>query len=595
MRILVRRSSLAVTALLLAQFALAQQTAIVKEILVRGNNRISTDVIKAAMKSGEGRPFLAADLDRDQQSLRGLGIFKDVRVQSRPMNDTEVQIIVDVEENPVVKEISILGNTAIPTKELLPLVTQKTDQILNLNTRRTTADAIRKLYESKGFFAEVDFPTMEDAPETLTILVIESTVNEIVVTGLGKTRQYVIDRLLKTEPGKPFNIKTWLSDRRRLESTQWFKKVDVSDRRVDIGRFDLILDLEEQRSAIFDIGLAVDPRSRLAGTIKVRDTNFRGMGQSAGIEFLQDTYGSGASVQLDYSDPYLDNKDTRMNVSLYSRVNSYFTRFGNTGSDLADARFDERRNGGNISFSRGFKSVYASTLGLSYDNIRSVNVDTSTSTDFIQQDGSLLKFLIQATRDTRDVPLDPYEGDYMRLSLEPGISNIDKIGGNVGTFTDVLGRNNFLKSSFEFKRFFSSQPKGKPLDAPRPVIATRLRAGTITGTVPFFEQFFLGGSDSLRGYSDQRFWGKTAVSASLEYRYPLQSNAGLSLVGFVDYGGAWGGYPAIKEFTQSDRIRLNLGYGAGLAFRTPLGPIRIDFGFTPRGESKTHFTIGTTF
>lgn len=579
----------------LFSLAYAQGTAVVREIVVRGNERVSVDVIKATMRSVEGRAFVASDLDRDQTAIRSLGLFQDVKVQSRPLSDSEVQIIVDVVENPVVKEISIVGNNAIPTKDLLPLVTQQVNQVLNLNTRRTTSDAIRKAYEEKGFFAEVDFPVMADAPGTLTVLVIENTVNEIVVTGLKRTRNYVIDRLLKTEPGKPFNIKTWMQDRRRLESTQWFEEVKVSDRRVDLGRFDLLLDLKEQSTAVFDVGLALDPSSRLAGTIKVRDLNFRGMGQSLGFDYLQDTFGAGASVSVDFSDPFFDNRDTRLNASIYSRVNSYFTRFGDSGSDLSDSRFDERRNGGSVSISRGFRDIFATTLGLSYDTIQSVNVDTGGSQDFIQQDGSLLKVLLQATKDTRDVPLDPFEGEYARLSLEPGISDIDKIGGNVAGFTEVLGTNNFLKATLEYKRFFSSQPEGKPLDAARPVIATRLRAGHISGTVPFFEQLFVGGSDSLRGYSDQRFWGKTALSGTAEYRYPLQSNASLSLIGFVDYGGAWGGYPAIRDFNQSDSFKLHLGYGAGLGFRTPIGSIRIDFGFTPSGQSKTHFTIGGVF
>lgn len=308
----------------LFHLAYAQGTAVVREIVIRGNDRVSSDVIKASMQSAEGRAFIASDLDRDQTSIRSLGLFQDVKVQSRPLSDSEVQIIVDVTENPVIKEISIVGNNALTTTELLPLVTQQVDQVMNLNTRRTTADAIRKAYEAKGFFAEVDFPSMADAPGTLTVLVIENTVNEIVVTGLKRTRQYVIDRLLKTEPGKPFNIRTWMQDRRRLESTQWFESVEVSDRRVDLGRFDLLLNVKEQSTAIFDVGLALDPQSRLAGTIKVRDLNFRGMGQSLGIEYLQDTFGAGASVGIDFNDPFFDNRDTRLSASVYSRVNSYF-------------------------------------------------------------------------------------------------------------------------------------------------------------------------------------------------------------------------------------------------------------------------------
>lgn len=590
--------------LVLAAAAHAQTNIVIKEVLIRGNERITTEAVKANMRSTEGRPLIQADLERDQQSLRILGVFKDVKVFSRALSDTEVQIIVDVAENPVVKEISVSGNTAITTEAILKVVTQQSGQILNLNNRKTTADAIRALYEEKGFFADVDFPPNPDAPETMSVLVIETTVNDVVITGLHKTRRYVVDRLLKTEPGKPFNVKTWASDYRRLATTQWFESVTPTERPTGtIGRFDLLLDVKEQRTALFDVGVALDPRSRLAGTIRVRDQNFRGMGQQIGMNFQQDTFGSGASVSLDYSDPFFDNRDSQIGGSIYSRVNSYFTSFGSGGSNIdPDERFDERRTGANLNFSRGSNDVFATTLGLSYDEIRSVNVST-TNTDFIQQDGRLWKFLLQGVRDRRDVPLDPFSGDYLRFSVEPGLADISKIGGTVAGFTDVLGKNTFVRTTAEYKGFFSKEPKPKPnmteeevrklATKPRDVLATRLRLGTITGTTPFYEQLFIGGADSLRGYAEQRFWGKTAMLGTLEYRKPIQDN--FRIIGFVDYGGAWGGYGAINNFSQSDKVKLNLGYGAGLGFTTPLGQIRIDFGFTPDGGSRTHFTIGGSF
>jgi outer membrane protein insertion porin family len=160
--------------------------------------------------------------------------------------------------------------------------------------------------------------------------------------------------------------------------------------------------------------------------------------------------------------------------------------------------------------------------------------------------------------------------------------------------TNILGNKSFVRATGEYKTFSSKRPtnREKIFDA-RKVLAARVRVGTITGTVPFYEQLFMGGSDSLRGYADQRFWGKTALLASVEYRYPIQNT--FSVIGFADYGGAWGGYSTINDFEQSDKFKMNLGYGLGVGFRTPLGPIRIDFGFRPGGGSRTHFAIGGSF
>lgn len=597
---------------MLAALASAQQTLTIKEIVVRGNSRISTEVITASIRSAQGRPFIEADLARDQQSLRALGVFQDVKISSRQLSDTEVQVVIDVSENPVVKEISIIGNTALKTDDLMKVITQPVGQVLNLNNRKTTADAIRELYATKGYFADVDFPTMADAPETLVVMVIETTVNDIVITGANRTRKYVLDRLMKTEPGKPFNQRTWISDVRKLQSTQWFESINPSQRATgEIGRFDLLLDLKEQRTAIFDVGLALDPNSRLAGTIRVSDSNFRGSGQQVSLGYVQDTFGSGASVSLDFTDPFFDKKDTALSVSLFSRINSYFTSLGGDNQLDDDSRFDERRTGGSLSLSRGYRGIYSTSIGLNYEDIRTVNENTAGT--FIQQDGTLLKFLIQGTRDTRDVPLDPFQGDYLRLAIEPGFTNITKIGGVVSGYPDVQGKGQFLRGTLEYKAFFSKTPKPKPgmteeeifklQTKPRPVIATRARVGTVRGTIPFFEQFFAGGADSLRGYDDQRFWGRNVAMATAELRYPIQEN--FSVIGFMDYGGAWGGYGTLdtdndgsladERFTQSDKINLKMGYGVGIGFRSPLGLIRIDFGFTPQGRSRTHFTIGGAF
>jgi outer membrane protein insertion porin family len=199
-----------------------------------------------------------------------------------------------------------------------------------------------------------------------------------------------------------------------------------------------------------------------------------------------------------------------------------------------------------------------------------------------------------STFDRRDLPTDPAFGYYTQLTLEPGIARIDEVGGAISD-QSLVGTHFFTKGSVEYRRYFTNQPKRtrQDFDAPRKVLAFRARAATISGTVPFFEQYFVGGSDTLRGYDEDRFWGKNMLITNLEYRYPIQRS--FNAIGFVDYGGAWGGYPSVNAFTQSNGIDLHVGYGVGLSFRTPLGPIRIDIGFNEQGRSRTHFIIGTSF
>ncbi|MBL8048533.1 MAG: BamA/TamA family outer membrane protein [Chthonomonas sp.] len=593
-----RRGLTSALALLALAAVAGAQTAIIREVVVNGNQRISRDAIIAVMRMQAGKPYIDSDRARDIEAIMELGFFRDADIIPRQINATDWQLNVEIKENPLVKEFRITGSTVFKTEEILAVIKQPVNEVFNLRNIVPTANAIRELYQKKGYFAEAEIAPLDESPETLGINVVERAVKEIKITNQGKTRQGVIRRLLKTKPGTAFNEVTWANDRRRIESTTWFKEIEAGvEPTEEIGKFNLLLDLKEDKTGQIAFGAALDPNSRLAGSVRYSDSNFRGQGQTVSFNMQQDTVGTGLSSSIDYIDPYYRDSDTQLSIRLYSRIVNYFAGAGiGTGTNSPnDKRFDERRTGAGISLSRTTKDIFSFGYGVNYEKINTINLRNADPDDFIQQDGDLLTFSFTGVRDRRDVPLAPSEGDYVRVSIEPAFANISKIGGSVGGFNDLLGRNKFVRSNLEYKLFLSKRPaKAEDLLKPRKVLALRARYGLIVGTPPFFEQLFLGGSDSLRGYPDQRFWGKQSLLTTIEYRVPIQKT--FSVIGFADYGGAWGGYGTIRDFQQSNKPNLKLGYGAGVAFNVgPLGNIRIDLGFDDRGRNRTHFSIGGSF
>ena len=122
----------------------------------------------------------------------------------------------------------------------------------------------------------------------------------------------------------------------------------------------------------------------------------------------------------------------------------------------------------------------------------------------------------------------------------------------------------------------------------------RFQLGSSAGTLPFFEQFFVGGSENLRGYRDDRFWGSNLFLGSVEFRQPVARR--LKGVLFMDIGDAWGGSydnVSIPGFTQNG-FQPHLGVGLGIRVNTPIGPLRLDYGIGDEG-GRTHFSIGPTF
>jgi outer membrane protein insertion porin family len=585
---------------LLSVAALAQQPGAIQEIVVRGNVVVSREAILAAMRTRVGQPYIQENLDQDRRSIEELGFFQHVDVRATPIEAGDWRVTVDVQEFPVIKEIRITGNEAVPTQDIVEVLTLRPGDIYNLNQLRPTAVAIAQLYQQRGYFADIaDISPLPESPNTLNIAIIETRVGTVEVQGNVRTRPFVFERLIRTRPGEPFNAQTWTSDLRRLINTQFFEEVrSVENVDREVGRIDLVAVVREARTGMFNVGVQVDPRTSFAGVLRLSEMNWRGTGQSVSVGLLQTTRGDGPSVDLDYANPFFGD-DLALRASLYSRLVYRFAGAFGGGTPVFENRYTERRTGGMLGLTRTIRDTLTLGGAVRYDNVNTLNVPSATpdpgaGIGFIQQDGDVGVISLAATLNRRDVDVDPSRGDWIRVEVQPGFANIRSMAGPIQD-PDVLGTSTFLKTAAEYRRYFSmgQPPRERDLTAPRRVLAFRSRIGSIAGTVPFFEQFFAGGSDTLRGYPEDRFWGRHSFLTTVEYRHPLQP--ALNVIAFVDYGGAWGGYPGFGNVPQSEGVNLHLGYGVGLAFRTPLGPIRLDVGFNEQGRSRAHFLIGQSF
>jgi outer membrane protein insertion porin family len=179
-------------------------------------------------------------------------------------------------------------------------------------------------------------------------------------------------------------------------------------------------------------------------------------------------------------------------------------------------------------------------------------------------------FTLAGVTDTRDDMYNPRRGAYQQLSME--------VAG-------AFGGARFRKYTTDHRRYVTVRRQN--------VFAMRLLAGTISGDAPYLEQFLIGGSESLRGYRPDRFAGSHMAIMNAEYRFPL----GKSLMGvlFTDVGDAWGGAIASDPFFQGDEsFTAHVGYGAGVRVQTPIGPLRLDLGFSEDG-TETHFGMSHMF
>ncbi|HLK14270.1 MAG TPA: BamA/TamA family outer membrane protein [Fimbriimonadaceae bacterium] len=578
----------------------AQVPGTVKEIVVKGNKVQTTQGILATMRTKVGAQFSQATLDLDKATLFDLGVFKaEPNITAIQNPDGTYSITVEVVENPVIKEIRLVGYSGvIPRAQILNAITIKPGDILSARAASISSQNVTELYRKSGYYARiVDLSYVPESPQTLNVQLLEDTVISVQVTGNTHTKKRVLNHLIKTRPGEAFNAFKWQKDMQRLFNTQWFSKIDPRlEPNSPPAKIALDVAVKETRTANLGVGLQVDPQSSFAGFIRFTDTNVGGTGQNIGAGFTQGTRGGGPSVDLDWANPFIDNHDTSMHLSLYSRVVYRFTNSLFGGSQLGNGatQYIERHTGASLGFAKPIGKDLSGSLTTRFEGVKTANTSSTNGNGFIQQDGTVATVGFGVVRDRRDTAIDSSRGNYMSLIVEPGYSNIDKVGGLIAD-QSYIGWSIFSKFSVEYRQYLTN---GKPrpldeLDAPRKVVAFRIRAATIAGPVPFSEQYFAGGSDTVRGYDEDRYWGKTMLVTNLEYRYPIQKT--FNLIGFVDYGGAWGGYGSVNTFTQFAGFNMHVGYGLGIAFKTPLGLIRLDLGVNEHHGTRTHFQIGPSF
>jgi outer membrane protein insertion porin family len=123
-------------------------------------------------------------------------------------------------------------------------------------------------------------------------------------------------------------------------------------------------------------------------------------------------------------------------------------------------------------------------------------------------------------------------------------------------------------------------------------IAFNLQGGTILGDVPPYEAFTLGGSNSVRGYEEGALASSSSfLQATVEYRFPVFSVVSGAL--FFDAATDLGTETEAGDLL--DKSGSGYGYGLGVRVQSPLGPIRIDYGFNDQGDSRINFGIGERF
>ena len=383
-------------------------------------------------------------------------------------------------------------------------------------------------------------------------------VERIDITGNVRTIDPVIRREMTLVEGDAFNASKMRRARKRIRNLGFFERVDVKN--VPGSKPDktvLQVKVRERSTGEISFGAGFSSSVGLLGDIGIRERNLLGRGQDL---LLKTTIAAESSqIDLQFTEPYFLDRKLAAGVDLFR-----------TTRDLQDESSFERKSlGAGLRLGFEYSDTLRQRLRYRVSREEVTNVSSTASLAVQEQQGSAVNSELSQilTYDSRDDRFLPTKGFVTRFNTD-----LAGLGGSV----------KYLRTNLKATQYYALTDK---------VIASiGGSAGYIVGLgedVRIVDRFFLGGP-SLRGFAvagagprdeatDDAVGGKLMYTGSAQLTFPigLPNEFGIKGRVFSDIGSLSNSESTLATITDDKSLRAAAGFG--ISWRSPFGPVVIDF------------------
>ena len=443
---------------------------VIKEIAFSGNTIVSSRTLKSKLELKEigfmrNGAYQPTTLEKDKQTVityyREKGYADanvlDVKIESvfnesKSRNDLTLTFIIQEGFQYTYTGMTITGNEVFTTEELLPNAKLKVGSTYNETKFQEDLNTIQSVYYENGYMSNgFDITPIKDSDRheiSFNVTIKESSrshIENIIIKGNSKTKDYVIRREIPIEPGDVFSREKIYTAMRSLLNLQYFSNVIPEPQQgSEANLVDLVWNVEEQSTKMLQFGMTfsgvTDPNQLpISLFFKIQDSNIFGEGKS--ISASLSLSNSEQSIGFNYGQNWIGNLPISLSQSLSISHESATSLVNFWAPDLTlyQNGYYYNYNGLSASLGTGLSrrfvydyAILSLSAGLSnslnnniYDENLYVPVDTGVST-YANRWGITNYIYTGVSVDNRDVSYYPTKGwftsqNFTWYGLIPGL------------------------------------------------------------------------------------------------------------------------------------------------------------------------------
>ncbi|MDP3804187.1 MAG: outer membrane protein assembly factor BamA [Candidatus Omnitrophota bacterium] len=561
----------------------------VASVKITGNKAIKTPEIRKVLGTKPAWLFFTGvysddvfqeDVERIKAIYDDIG-FMDAEVKPKmdySKEGTILDITLEIQEGKqyLVGDVALKGNLVFPEKDLRSNMKMKTGKPFSGRELRDDSFNLRQYYYKYGYMnvvidlerdlnqatGNIDIVYNIDAKEVVYVGKIE-------IRGNIKTRDVVIRREIRIYPGQKFSGERIKRSKERIYNLGFFENVVFDTEPTEIPNVqNLIVSVKETKTGEFSFGGGYSSVDMLVGFVEITQRNFdiinfptfTGGGQNLTIKAELGIVRN--NFNLGWTDPWIFGRPFLFGFDVYRTSH-------NRSGDLGWA-YDEVRAGGDLRLGKELTDTFRSDLFYRLEQIEISNLIDNASKDFRDEVGTnvVSSLTLQLTQDTRDNVFNPGKGYIVNGSIEDA--------GGI-----FFGDKEFVKGTAAASYYHTFFDKF--------VLEVKGRMGLSNAygnsdEVPVYERFYAGGANTIRGYRERRvgprdpgsnepIGGEALLIGNAELTFPLYEKVVKAAV-FYDAGNVW---RRAEDFIAGGNYKS--GMGVCLRVKTPVGPVRVDYGY----------------